>query len=192
MPLIFGNTGITRVIYKKPSAGITRDLEALRYAKDQVVRTVWQPLTIEFSGPTNYRADARSNDSGFSRYFSIGTASGFGSKGYGGYYSSWTAFASGGVTRLEPNALRWAAKPDEIDDSDYECRMTHTGSTGGGGAVTGTFGSWLSLDGSHTWGYPDVSWSVSSSRTFSLEIRRKGSGNAGIHSTTIRLTNQMD
>lgn len=147
---------------------------------------------IEFSGPTNYRADARSNDTSFARYFCLGTASSWASKGYGGYYSSWTAFASGGVTRTEPSVLRWISDPDEISDSDYECRMTQTGSTGGGGAVTGTFGSWLSLDGGHEWGYPDVSSSVSSSRTFRLEIRRKGSGTAGIRSTTIRLTNRMD
>lgn len=56
MTLRFGNTTVTRVIYNKPSAGISRELDVLRYAGGGSTTTVFESTPLAFSGDTNVSA----------------------------------------------------------------------------------------------------------------------------------------
>src|SRR5690554_2456258 len=58
MTLRFGNTTVTRVIYKKPSSGISRELDVLRYARGGSTTTVFErnQNPVEFSGAYNHVA----------------------------------------------------------------------------------------------------------------------------------------
>lgn len=56
MALRFGNTTITRVIYNRPSAGISRELDVVRYSRGGSTTTVFEATPLQFSGDTNVSA----------------------------------------------------------------------------------------------------------------------------------------